>query len=115
MLAGLTIRGGALRAGRQLSDTFTNWIDHPAIAYTTRPATDPVAQLARRVADGQARLSSEGPSEYLRSLLDALSIPLDSQIAVFAKDMDLTLNNPVWKMLKTPWLNKDENAEKKAA
>jgi nitrogenase molybdenum-iron protein alpha chain len=24
--------------------------------------------------------------------------------AVFAKDMDLTLNNPCWKMLKAPWL-----------
>jgi nitrogenase molybdenum-iron protein alpha chain len=35
--------------------------------------------------------------------------------AIFAKDMDLTLNNPVWKMFKAPWLNKDDAAELKAA
>ena len=35
--------------------------------------------------------------------------------AVFAKDMDLTLNNPCWKMLKAPWLKSAEETLAKAA
>jgi nitrogenase molybdenum-iron protein alpha chain len=35
--------------------------------------------------------------------------------AVFAKDMDLTLNNPCWKMIKAPWDKQEAEAEKKAA
>ena len=32
-----------------LSETFVNWADHPAIQYHTRPTTDPVAELNRKV------------------------------------------------------------------
>jgi nitrogenase molybdenum-iron protein alpha chain len=36
--------------------------------------------------------------------------------AIFAKDMDLTLNNPCWKMLTPPWQKKPEaEALKQAA
>jgi hypothetical protein len=70
----------------QLSDTFTNWLDHPAIDYTSTPATDPVAQLIREIQQGRVQLSSDGPSGYLRSLLEALDVPVESQIAVFARD-----------------------------
>jgi hypothetical protein len=40
-----------LRAeGGPLSDTFTNWIDHPAIAYRSPSLTDPVGQLNQKFA-----------------------------------------------------------------
>ena len=70
----------------QLSDTFTHLIDHAAIGYKTTPPTDPVARLNERLKDGSVRLSADGPSGYLRSVLAALNVPVDSQIAVFAKD-----------------------------
>lgn len=48
-------------------------------------AEDPVAALARRIEQGSAHLSMDGPHGYLSSLLDALHIPVESQIAVFSK------------------------------
>ncbi len=70
----------------QLSDTFTNWIDHPAIAYQTRPPADPVARLNRDLKEGRARLTFDGPSGYLRATLAALSVPIASQVALFNRD-----------------------------
>ena len=56
---------------------------HPAIQYS-RAANDPVAGLLRRP-EGASRLTSEGPSGYLRSILGALDIPVSSQIMVFSQ------------------------------
>src|SRR5687768_7186318 len=71
---------------RQLHDTFTNWLDHPAINYASAPTRDAVAELNRRLADGSATLTFDGASGYLRSVLSELGVPVQSQIAVFAKD-----------------------------
>jgi hypothetical protein len=60
-------------------------LDHPAIGYRLAARTDPVAQLTERLAGGKAALTFEGPSGYLRSLLTALDIPVQSQIVVFSK------------------------------
>ncbi len=35
--------------------------------------------------------------------------------AIFARDMDMTLNNPCWSKLTAPWLKKDEPVAEKAA
>jgi nitrogenase molybdenum-iron protein alpha chain len=36
--------------------------------------------------------------------------------AIFARDMDMTINNPCWNKMVPPWLKKAEpEAEKKAA
>ncbi len=35
--------------------------------------------------------------------------------AIFARDMDMTLNNPCWSKLTAPWLKKDESVAEKAA
>jgi hypothetical protein len=48
-------------------------------------AEDPVAALARRIAQGAAHLDYAAPYGYLPGLLDALRIPPASQIAVFSK------------------------------
>jgi hypothetical protein len=79
----------ALLAGpdeQPLSDSFTNWIDHPAIAYRATARADPVAALIRRMDAQQVALADESGAGYLRSLLNALGVPIESQIAVFAKD-----------------------------
>jgi hypothetical protein len=51
---------------------------HPAIQYS-RPSNDPVASLLRS-REAISRLRSDGPSGHLRSILDALDIPVSSHI-----------------------------------
>ena len=58
---------------------------HPAIAYDTAPLDDAAARLNRRLADGSVTLSFEPGTGYLKSVLDAFAIPVDSQILVFSK------------------------------
>lgn len=69
-----------------LSSTFTNWLNHPAIEYPAQTTTDPIAELDARVKNGKASLEYDATSGYLRSLLSSLNVPIDSQIAVFARD-----------------------------
>jgi hypothetical protein len=83
LTAWITLMGLSTRtATAQLSDTFTNWLEHPAIAYKTTATTDPVALLNARLEAGQVQLRDDGPSGYLRSILDALAVPVESQMAV---------------------------------
>jgi hypothetical protein len=60
-------------------------LNHPAIEYAMRPPRDPVAELHRKIQDGTTELQFQGEQGYLRSLLRALDIPVESQIAVFSK------------------------------
>ncbi len=59
--------------------------DHPAIQYATLPAHDAIAELNRKLQSGAAQLRFDRANGYLRPLLDALDIPVESQIAVFSK------------------------------
>ena len=59
--------------------------DDPAIAYATQPTTDPVAVLLREIEAGEVRLQFDGEQGYLRSALDALHVPIESQMVVFSK------------------------------
>ena len=47
--------------------------------------TDAVADLNRRLQAGGRELQFDGPSGYLKSLLAALDIPVESQLAVYSK------------------------------
>ena len=67
-------RGGAFRASR----------DHPAILYTDGAVDNAIADLDRRLEEGSASLAFDGRSGYLRSLLDALDMPVESQVLVFS-------------------------------
>lgn len=67
-----------------LTGVFTGALDHPAIEYSTRPVADPVALLNRKLEEGQ-KLDYEREHGYLRAILDALGISVESQITVFAK------------------------------
>jgi hypothetical protein len=60
--------------------------DHPAIAYGTAPVNDPVAHLNKKLADGSVTLAfDEAGAGYLRSVLQALQVPVSSQILAFAE------------------------------
>ena len=60
-------------------------LDHPAIAYRLMARTDAITTLNQRLLTGTARLTFDGPSGYLRSLLQQLDVPIDSQMAVYSK------------------------------
>ena len=94
MLAATAVVGGvAVLAQRR--DVFVASRDHAAIAYTKGPVTDPVAQLNRRVQDGSVTLQFDGPNGFLKSLLAALDIPIESQALVFSEtSFEAKLINP---------------------
>jgi len=69
----------------QDTDDYIDAIDDPAIGYTTVAPSDPVAQLARRLQTGSATLAYNPQTGYLPALLDALDIPVSSQLAVFSR------------------------------
>jgi len=60
-------------------------VAHPAIGYSTRPTHDPVAELGRRLEQGAAPLTFDAASGYLGSVLDALHVPVESQLLVISK------------------------------
>jgi len=59
--------------------------NHKAIRYDSTPARDPIAQLNERLTRGEVTLERRGPSGYLQSVLDALRVPVESQMLVFSK------------------------------
>ena len=59
--------------------------NHQAIAYASAPLDDAVSRLNARLRSGDLRLESSGPSGYLRSVLGALNVPVESQVLVFSK------------------------------
>ncbi len=75
----------ATAALAELNDRLGPGLDHPAIQYRTGPLTDPVSRLITRLQSGDVRLQFEGSQGYLRSLIEALNVPVESQIAVFSK------------------------------
>jgi hypothetical protein len=66
-------------------DGFTGSFGNPAIAYETGPLTDAATRLNEALAGGTATLAFDKSRGYLPAVLRALSIPIDSQIAVFSK------------------------------
>jgi hypothetical protein len=69
----------------ELNDRLGPTLDHPAIQYRSGELTDPVSLLIMKLQSGKAQLHFDGPQGYLRSLIQTLNIPLESQIAVFSK------------------------------
>jgi hypothetical protein len=59
--------------------------NHPAIAYATSPHSDPVFKLNERLKSGEVTLTADADTGYLRSVLKALNVPVESQVMVFSK------------------------------
>jgi hypothetical protein len=76
----------AIVARAQFADSFVASRDVPAIAYSTAPVTDRVAALNERLRDGRTKLTFDKNNGYLRAVLDALNVPVESQVATFAKN-----------------------------
>ena len=70
-------------------------LDHPAVQYQTRGTADVVTALNAKLQSGQTTLGFENRTGYLRAVLDALHLSVDSQIAVFSKtSLQSRLINP---------------------
>src|SRR5262245_1131124 len=72
-------------AGGQLADTFDDLVREPAIGYFTTPPSDPVARLKQRVDGGEIQLTFDPAHGYLRPVLEALKLSIDSQILIYSK------------------------------
>ena len=55
------------------------------INYATAPADNPISRLQSRLDEGSVHLSFDDRQGYLKSVLDALEIPVSSQTLVFSK------------------------------
>ena len=84
MLAAALAWSAAVALSAQFTDSAFE-LDHPAVQYRTRAITDPVSALNASLQSGRTKLAFETRTGYLRPLLDALHVPLDSQMAVFSK------------------------------
>jgi hypothetical protein len=73
------------RLEAQRAGAFRGSTEDPAIKYSTSPLNNVVVEVNKKIADGSIRLTSEGRSRFLRSALDALQIPVDSQLLVFSR------------------------------
>ena len=82
----VVLAGGAVGVVAQRRDAFSASREHPAIAYAAREGDNAVRRLNGALASGQAHLEFEdGARGYLRSVLKALGIGIDSQLLVFSE------------------------------
>ena len=59
--------------------------NHPAIQYNVAPVHDAVTDLQHRIDEGAVTLEFEPVRGYLKSVLRALDVPVESQVMVFSK------------------------------
>ena len=82
----------------QRTGVFDQSRNHPAIKYGTADTNTVVDELNRRLADGSAQLVYEEKSGYLRSVLELLKIPVESQVLVYTQTSmqarHVTMTNP---------------------
>ena len=94
----LLAAAGMVTLHGQPSNAFRASRDHPAIAYSTGPVDNAVVDLNRRVREGAVELAFDERSGYLRSVLQALDVPVESQVTVFSPTSNraplITSSNP---------------------
>ena len=82
----------------QRTGVFDQSMNHPAIKYSTSDSNTVVDELNRKLADGSAKLEFDGKTGYLKSVLDLLKIPVESQVLVYTQTSQqsshITMTNP---------------------
>ena len=79
------VGGPHVRLTAQRDGMFLGSADDPGIRYSTVPLKNAVDELNRRLLDGSATLTFQGRSGYLRSVAEALKLPVDSQLVLYSK------------------------------
>jgi hypothetical protein len=83
LLGGLIALTGA--AGRaEFPKIFEGTADHPSIGYS-QAGRDPVAALNQKIKENKVELRYDKTAGYLKSVLDALQVPIESQIVAYSK------------------------------
>jgi hypothetical protein len=85
IIVGALVAATAAPRGQLTERPLAGALAHPAIGYYTRPSHDLVAELNRHIEDGDERVTFDEGSGYLRSVLDALHVPAESQMLVMSK------------------------------
>ena len=85
VIAGIGLTVATLNGTAQRGPAPVHQRDHPAIQYASRPPSDRLAALAKRVAVGETKLAFNGDNGYLAAMLGALGVPLESQVVVFSE------------------------------
>jgi hypothetical protein len=79
------VAGVAAGTGQIEKRPFSGSLDHPSIEYARRATVDLVAQVNERLEGGAIRLAFDDRSGYLRSVLQTLDVPVESQLMVFSR------------------------------
>jgi hypothetical protein len=69
----------------QRRDVFVTSRDDAAIQYSKGDTADAVTALNRRLEQGSASLEFDQTTGYLRAVLKALNVPIESQMLVFSQ------------------------------
>jgi hypothetical protein len=69
----------------QRAGSFMGSSDDPAIKYSTASLNNAVVDLNKKLQDGTVQFAYDERSGFLKSALDALQIPVDSQLLVFSR------------------------------
>ena len=81
----LLLAGGVSALSAQHAGTFRGSLDDPAIAYSTAALDNAVVDVNSKLQDGRVQFGFDTRSGFLQPALDALQIPLDSQLLVFSR------------------------------
>src|SRR5262245_2173150 len=71
--------------GAQRAGMFQGSPDDPGIKYTTGPLNNPIDALNKQLDAGSVRLTFQGRAGYLTSALEAIGLPIDSQMLLYSK------------------------------
>jgi hypothetical protein len=99
VLIGLfTVALGTAALVAQRTDAFVASRDDPAIQYSKGPTSDRIDDLNRKVQGGAVHLAFDADTGYLRATLEALKVPIESQVALFSQNSSqgelINLKNP---------------------
>jgi hypothetical protein len=72
-------------AQQRRSGAFDQSINHPAIKYLTADTDTVVDRLNQKLRDGSAKLVYDPKTGYLKSVLDLLEVPVESQVMVYTQ------------------------------
>lgn len=94
----ISTEGSAAQQPAGRSGAFDQSRDHPAIKYSTADTNTIVDELNRKLADGTASLTFDEKTGYLKSVLELLKIPVESQVMVYTQTSQqarhVTMTNP---------------------
>jgi hypothetical protein len=86
VFASALVTAAMIAVNAQFADSFVASRDVPQIAYSTAPVVNRVTELSERIREGRVQLKFDERSGYLQAVLEALQVPVESQVATFSKN-----------------------------